>query len=146
VALAVLVWAVYRCHQTVRRARFRDLDVALRIERRFPELQDRLASAWQFLRERADDPEAGSAELRRAVIGQTVAEVEGLDLSKALEPAPARRALVAAATIACLTLAVAALHPNSTRIALSRLFNPFNNTAWPQVHHLAVKDPVHRLA
>ncbi|HXT61203.1 MAG TPA: hypothetical protein VN699_21360 [Pirellulales bacterium] len=146
VALAVLVWAVYRCHQTVRRARFRDLDVALRIERRFPELQDRLASAWQFLRERADDPEAGSAALRRAVIGQTVAEVEGLDLSKALEPAPARRALVAAATIACLTLAVAALHPNSTRVALSRLFNPFNNTAWPQVHHLAVKDPVHRLA
>ena len=39
-ALAVLVWAVYRCQQTVRRARFRDLDVALRIERRFPELQE----------------------------------------------------------------------------------------------------------
>lgn len=145
-ALAAAGWAIYRFAQTVRGAYFRDLDVALKIERRFPQLQDRLASTVQFLHEREDDPQAGSAALRRALIGQTTGEIDGLDLSQALEPAPARRALSAAAIVGLLALAVLALHPASTRTALARLFNPFNDAAWPQVNHLAVKDPVARLA
>lgn len=139
-------WAVYRFSQVLRGARFRDLDVALKIERRFPQLQDRLASTVQFLHEREDDPLAGSAALRRALIGQTAGEIEGLDLAQALEPAPARRALAAAAAIGALALAVVALNPASSRTAMVRLFNPFSHAAWPQQHHLTVKKPLRRLA
>ena len=52
-------------------ARFRDLEVALRIERRWPGLNDRLASAVQFLRlqrEGREDDLNGSPELREATI------------------------------------------------------------------------------
>src|SRR6202035_3773371 len=44
--------------------RFRDLDIALRIERRWPGLNDRLASTVQFLRVGADEHRMGSAALR----------------------------------------------------------------------------------
>ena len=145
-ALGAAAWALYRFGQTVRGARFRDLDVALKIERRFPQLQDRLASTVQFLHEREDDPLAGSAALRRALIGQTAGEIDGLDLSQALEPSPARRALTTAAAVGALSLIVVALHPASSRTALSRLFNPINHVAWPQLNHLTVKNPVRRLA
>lgn len=145
-ALAAAGWAVYRFSQVLRGARFRDLDVALKIERRFPQLQDRLASTVQFLHEREDDPLAGSAALRRALIGQTAGEIDGLDLAQALEPAPARRAVAVAAAIGVLALAVVALNPASSRTAMVRLFNPFSQAAWPQQHHLTVKNPLRRLA
>ena len=145
-ALAAAAWALVRLGQTVRGARFRDLDVALKIERRFPQLVDRLASTVQFLHEPEDDPQAGSAALRRALIRETTGEIDALDLSQAIEPSPARRALAVAGTIAALALVVVALRPTSTSTALARLLNPFNDAAWPQVNHLAVKDPVRRLA
>src|SRR5689334_2864104 len=51
--------------------RFRDLDIALRIERRWPGLNDRLASTVQFLRA-GDDDLLGSRALREATIAQTL--------------------------------------------------------------------------
>lgn len=145
-ALAVAVWAANRCINVLRQARYSTLDVALKIERRFPELRDRLASTVQFLHDPEDDPQAGSALLRRAVIGETAAEAERLDFSQALEQRPARRAVATAAAIACLALAAAALYPTTARTALVRLFVPWGDVNWPQVHRLAVKDPVRRLA
>jgi hypothetical protein len=145
-ALAIASWAAIRCISVLRQARYSMLDVALKIERRFPELRDRLASTVQFLHDPEDDPQAGSALLRRAVIGETASEAEQLDFSQALEQRPARRALTTAAAIACLALTAAALYPTTARTALVRLLAPWSNVNWPQLHHLAVKDPVRRLA
>ncbi len=145
-ALGVAGWAVRRFLQTVQGARFQLVDIALRVERSFPALQDRLASTIQFLHEREDDPQAGSASLRRAVIAETSAQIEGLNLEQVLEPRPANRAMATAGAIACLALASAAMHPLAARTAVLRLLNPWGDVNWPQTHHLAVKDPVRRLA
>ena len=57
----------------------RDVVVAGRIERHFSGLGDHLSSTIEFLRQREDDPLAGSAELRRAAVAPTDAEIAPLD-------------------------------------------------------------------
>ena len=59
--------------------RFADLDIALRIEERWPGLNDRLASTIQFLRLAADDERYGSPALREATVRQTIEETRAID-------------------------------------------------------------------
>ena len=59
-ALGVLLWAVYRYVYLPARARFRDTELALRLQRRFPDLDDRLVSAV-FLFSKDETLEVGSA-------------------------------------------------------------------------------------
>ena len=98
-------WTAYRFFYLPRRKRLGDVDLALTVERRFPNLEDRLASAVEFLRQDEDDPTAGSPALRRAVIAQTVAETENLDFDAVLDARPATRAAWMAAA-ACLLAAI----------------------------------------
>ena len=67
-------WLAYRHVITPLVVRFRDLDIALRIERRWPGLNDRLASTVQFFRIAADDDRLGSPALREATVRQTMEE------------------------------------------------------------------------
>src|SRR5690606_13722612 len=90
-------WAIARYLWTALKQRYDDVAVALRIEKRFPELNDRLASTLQFLQQTEDDPTAGSADLRRAVIAETTAEVQRLDLSQVIDSQPTKRITLAAA-------------------------------------------------
>ena len=62
--LNVIGWVSVRYLWPAVRARYSDVELALRIERRFPQLNDRLASTIQFLRQPENDPFAGSAALR----------------------------------------------------------------------------------
>ena len=80
----------------VRTSRYSDVQVAQQVERRFPSLRGRLASAVEFLQEREDDPLAGSAQLRRAVVLDVAPKAAALDLRSTLDYHPARRAMVAA--------------------------------------------------
>src|SRR5882724_2492416 len=48
-------WVAYRYLLTALRSQLRDVDVALRIERRFPAFQDRLARTIEFLKQPEDD-------------------------------------------------------------------------------------------
>jgi hypothetical protein len=145
-ALAALAaWLVSRHVLAPLLVRFRDLDVALRIERRWPGLQDRLATTVQFLKLRHDGPSAadrfGSAQLREETIRRTLAEVESIDFREVVDPRPARRALMSAALPAGLGLLLFALAPGLCRIALDRLFRPLASTQWPRQTHLAVLEP-----
>ena len=56
--------------------RFADLDIAMRIEERWPGLNDRLASTIQFVRLDAKDVRHGSPAMREATVRQAVEEVE----------------------------------------------------------------------
>ncbi len=119
--------------------------VARRVEGRFPELGERLASAVDFLG-RPDDALAGSSSLRRAVIADSTAAVESLRLADVLEPRPARRAMGAAllALSACVALLLA--NPAGFSVATMRLLCPWRTIAWPQQNHLRLIDPVRVLA
>ncbi len=147
--LAVLLaagWTTYRYLYPALAVRLRDVEIAQRIERRFPGLQDRLASAVEFLHQDEHDPQAGSAALRRAVIVDTTDAVQRLNLDDVLERRPANRALAGAAAVLALALGIVICDPLSARLALARLARPFGDDAWPRKNHLEFIDPPQRIA
>jgi len=143
--LAAAAWACYRFVYRTAIARLRDVDLALRLERRFPRLEDRLLSAVEFIRQPADDPLAGSAALRRAVITQATAEAEKLDFSAVLDARAPLRAAAVSAAVCLLAAGLVVLDPPASQTAVARLVNPFGNVAWPQRTHLLLSNPVKRV-
>lgn len=127
-------------------SRLGDVQIAQRIERRFPALTDRLASAVEFLKQSEIDPQAGSAALRRAVIIQTDSEIEQLNVAEVFEPRPTRRALALAGLAVLLAGGIVAASPTSARIALLRLARPLGNDAWPRFYRVEFRSTPTRLA
>jgi hypothetical protein len=130
--LAAFGWTCRRYLIRPLRARSGDVNLAVRLERRFPVLEDRLISSVEFLRQAEDDPVAGSAALRRAVIAETAAVTEGLDFNAAISRGAPLRAGALALAVALAAAALAAMNPLGARIALARLINPWGDLAWPQ--------------
>src|SRR6202007_1531522 len=97
--------ALYFAIQRVLRplfVRFADLDIAMRIEERWPGLNDRLASTIQFVQLDAKDERHGSPALRAATVRQAVEEANSIDFREVIEPKPVVRALGLAACALCL--------------------------------------------
>src|SRR5262245_16634398 len=91
-------WLVYRYVVLPLIVRFGDLDIALRIEERWPGLNDRLTSTVQFVQLDAGDDRYGSAALREATVRQAIAETSTIDFREVIEPRPVLQALGLAAT------------------------------------------------
>ncbi len=144
--LGVLGWTCYRFLFVGLTARLSDVELARRLQRRFPKLGDSLASSVEFIAQPEDDPTAGSAALRRAVIAQTTAETEPVDFRRAVRPGPAWRAAVILLAILLVVLVVVVLDPLSSRLAAARLVNPFGDVAWPQTYHLVLCREVTKVA
>lgn len=146
VLLAVLVYTAYEYLVRPLARPLRDVDVAQRIERRYPQLNERLSSAVEFLGQREDDFQAGSATLRRAVIHDATAQVAQLDLEQVIDPRPTKRALSLAAAVVLFAALVLVTDPLSVRTAVVRLAAPLGSAEWPQKNRLAFKEPPTRLA
>jgi len=147
VVLGVLGWTCYRhLYLGLRSVRLRDVDLAQRVQRRFPALGDGLASSVEFLDQPEDDPIAGSVTLRRAVIAKTTAETEPLDFGEVIERGPTVRAATGALALGLVAAIVVAVDPLSSQIAVARLSNPFDDVAWPQTTHLVLRRWVARVA
>ncbi len=127
-------WALRRYVVKPMLANFDDLALALRIEDRWPGLQDRLASAVEFLSipEGTKTADNASPALRQRVIDQAFAEVQNLDFTEAIDPRPARQSLKMLGVAAGLAALSVAVGPSSSRIALARFFNPVNGPEWPK--------------
>jgi hypothetical protein len=132
------LWLGYRYVLTPLVVRFPDLDIAMRIEERWPGLNDRLASTVQFLRMSADDDQFGSPALREATIRQTLEETRAIDFREVIEPRPLVRALGAASVALLVSLTILLAAPTLSTIALRRLFQPYGTTRWPQRIHLTL--------
>jgi hypothetical protein len=144
--LCVIAWTIYRFLWPAISLRMSDVAISRRVERRFPELADRLSSAMDFLDQPEDEPVAGSVELRRAVVLQTTADVESLRWNDTLDARPAMRACAIALLLACIGAVVLTLDPRAAMIALERLALPGRDVPWPREHYLAFKSPVTRVA
>jgi len=144
--LLAVGWALVRYILTTVFRPLPSVDVALRVERRFPQLNDRLASTIEFLEHAEEDPRFGSQQLRQAVIQRTEEEVDQLDLDQAIAARPVWRSAGVALMICVLATALSLLNPLTTRVALSRLLNPLADQPWPQRSHLEFRDPIRRLA
>src|SRR5262249_20895331 len=136
-ALAVVVaWLAFERIVRPLVVQFDDLDIALRIEERWPGLNDRLASTIQFLRADARDARLGSPAPREATVRMAVEEASAINFREVIEPKPVVRAILAASTSLLVAAGFFVIAPATSRIALTRLFLPFSDTRWPQRTHL----------
>ena len=105
-------------------------DVAGRLERAFPEFDDRLRSTVDFVH---GGTVYGSDVMQARVMSEAAEMASRLDLNRAVVVKPVWYSSGAAAGALVVTLALAMLvNPAYTKIALSRLFNPFGAPAWPK--------------
>ena len=95
--IGTLLFLIYRRMIRPLFVRFADLDIAMRIEERWPGLNDRLASTIQFLRMDAGDDRNGSSALREATVRQAIEETSGIDFRQVIETRPVLHALALAA-------------------------------------------------
>ncbi|MBN1910084.1 MAG: hypothetical protein JW818_10120 [Pirellulales bacterium] len=144
--LAAIAWAAYRFVFTAWNVQLPDVDLARRLEKRFPQFHESLASAVEFLDQPEDDPVAGSAALRRAVITQATAKADEVDFAQAVDNRPAWRAGLTAAVVCLTAVVLAVLDPLATQVAVARLAYPLGDVTWPRKNYLMVRDRVERIA
>ena len=144
--LAVFAWTLFRFLGRLHGIRLGDTELALQIEACFPAVQDRLASAVEFLKQPVNDAAAGSAAMRRAAIVQATAQCDEINFGNVLNLRPAFRAAAQCVAIFIVAAGLAALNPAAARTALARLALPLGNVVWPQTTHLQLKNPVQRIA
>jgi hypothetical protein len=124
------------------------LAMAHRVERQFPEFNDSLSSAVQFL-DIPEERQIGSALMRQEAIDFAADIAADVDLNDAVSSRGLKRslfALVLAVIGAGLLLGRA---PTASEQALTRLFNPFGADEWPAKTFIAIQAPLplpHRLA
>ncbi|MFP4057242.1 MAG: hypothetical protein ACLF0G_10270 [Candidatus Brocadiia bacterium] len=133
---AAVGYALWRYLIAPLRVRLDDEALALLIERRFPELRDRLISTVQFGRR------GEMAPLSQAMVDQltsdTLRETQPLDFQAV--SAPRRPALWAAAAGAAVVAACGfiLLFPTTAGIFGCRFLNPFSSVEWPRRTQLSV--------
>lgn len=113
---AVAVWLFARLMRS-----FRSRALALVLEKRFPELGDRLITAVEL----SDDPSRKQTDLGGAMLQRTIDDAAAaagrLDLGSVFNPAPLRRWVIAAAVLVVSVLGFGALRTQ----AMERWFNAF---------------------
>ena len=132
--LAVLVlsiWASVKFVWPAWRYRPTRFEVALRVERVFPALENRLSSAVAFLEE------GGSTPMQLLAIERAASQVESVPVTDALNPQPASRMLTWLFGGLILLAALAITAPVASRIALARLAFPAAGPEWPRRNNLA---------
>lgn len=112
-----------------------DLDLALRVERRYPGLKDSLASTVQFLLD-GQQSEVGSPAMQREVIRRTLDQLNGVTIDGVLETKSVRKVGMISAVTCLVVLTVAGLNQARATTALKRLAFPFSPIQWPRKFEL----------
>jgi hypothetical protein len=136
IAAGVLAW---RTLIQPLRARFSDVAIALKIERRYPGFHDSLASSVEFS-EQHEDPRLGSPVLQRQVIDETMRRLESVNVDDVVETRGVRRAGWIAVGVCLFVAAVAGWKPAEASLALQRLMFPFSAQEWPRETQLVLLD------
>lgn len=126
-----------------------DLDIttlARLVERRYPQLGNQLSSSVAFLSVDSDTPEYGSQAMMRNVVAKSIADMEPLDLSSALDPLPLRRSMLLFAGVALFILLALVASPAESTLAMRRLMLPWRDLPWPRQHHLEFVNMPERIA
>lgn len=112
-------------------------DLAMRLEERFPELRDGLASVVQFVGSGFTQG-VGSPAMQRLTEIRTEKLLASLPLEEVIEPAPVRRIAWGAVVICGAAALLMGLNQSATWLALRRLALPFAAPAWPRSVNLRV--------
>lgn len=144
--LAVLGWLFNRLVLQSRGRSPSLVQLAQRIERRFPELGERLSSAIAFLAQDEKDVYSGSADLRRTVVAEAEALTTDLDFQLAVDARQPRRVMQVLLVVVISLLAIGAAFSSASRLALARLVLPWQDREWPARHSLAFENAPEKLA
>lgn len=141
--LGIVVAASFHWIRPLLRISWSDQSLALMIERRFPQLDDKLSSSVAFL---TQSQVYGSKPLMRNVIAETTELAGSLSFRDAIDSRPGWRAMgwLSATLAICASLFLAA--PQTSRQAVTRLLVPWQDNAWPRLHHLKFVNPPARVA
>ncbi len=123
--------------------RLDDLTLALRVEQRFPTLNDALASTVQFLAVPAADGD--SAGLRREAVRRALDKAKDCDFSRVVDARGLRGAAGLAALATAGALVLALFFPSAALSALARLADPFHNRYLPRQTVLKLDAPRERI-
>jgi len=108
-----------------------DLDIAQKIESRFPQFRDSLTSSVQF----AADPNnarIGSPELQRHVVDTTLQQVQQRHLDDVLTAAPLKGVACGAGGLLATAILLAGLNQADAAVAIQRFLFPFTAGNWPR--------------
>ncbi len=146
-ALVMLAaFAIVRFLVPALRRRLSDVELAQRIEKRFPKLGESLSSAVQFMQQGDETPHAGSALLRRAVVIEATQAASPIKAADVVDAKPTRKAIVPALAILLAAIVVALIGPNAARIAVGHLLLPWQENHWPRQHQLVLDNPPTKIA
>jgi hypothetical protein len=123
------------------RAKADDLTLALRIEARYPALNDSLASTVQFLEQPADSDRSGSPSLRREAVHRALRQAKKFDFNKVIDVHWVRTAGLCLVASLALVVTLFWLNRAAAVTALARLVNPFGGPNWPPQTELALDFP-----
>jgi hypothetical protein len=137
--LACSAWVTVRYLVGPLRVRFTPVDLALRIESRYPVLGEALASSVDFLEHRVDQ-RMGSPALQHVVIRDTLTKLDRLTVDDVVDTRPVQKVVAVAAGICVLAGTIFGLNQSATAIALHRLVMPLSAPAWPRETQLRLLD------
>ena len=101
-------------------------DVALNVERKHQDLEDRLVSALQFGEAETDDPI--KSHLLQRLVTDAVERTEGIDFRATVDKSKKRKHIgIAVAALAVCTL-IALIFPSELNTSLNRLLSPWEKT------------------
>lgn len=108
-----------------------DIDLALRIECRFPKFRDSLVSTIQFLQD-GQDPRLGAPALQQRVIDKTLQQTRLMDFEDVVQTQPVQRIAWTALLVCVTTALVVGFNQAEAATALKRLMFPFATHPWPR--------------
>jgi hypothetical protein len=120
-----------------------DLSLALRVEDRYPLLNDSLASTVQFLDR--TPPSGESSSMRNEAIRRTLAKIDGLDFNRVIDSHGLRTAGLSAFVAVAVATTLAVLWPALATTAVARLASPFASIEWPKKTRLVLDKVVDRI-
>lgn len=131
--------AVYRALWVPLQSRLPVTDIAGRIEKRFPQFEDRLRSAVGFIQSPTND----SPAMQQATIDQAVNLASTLPLKDVVDFRPALRSLaVGLGVVLAIGAGVALMDGRTRSILFSRVLNPFSDVQWPKRVQIALLEPI----
>jgi len=141
-ALSILsggAWVAWRCLARPLFTQLTDVEIALQIERRFPEFNDSLASTVDFA-SRNTDAAIGSPALQQEVIQRSLKQVSQVDVADVVDTRSTRRAACVALLVVAAIAVLAGFRGAEASTAFRRLVLPFSATQWPRTTALRVLD------
>ncbi|MEX0718591.1 MAG: hypothetical protein WD066_18505 [Planctomycetaceae bacterium] len=136
--LAAGGWVAWKFLIVPLRRPLTELDIALRIEERYPEAEG-LASTVQFVGAGFDE-RLGSRALQQRVARTAARRIGPLDFFEIVDTRPVRKIALGAIGVCLLATLLVALDQSAAATALRRLVAPFSAGPWPRTTELVLLD------